>query len=488
MNDINILKESYIRSRGLWPSNEKGYMVSSNNVDYAYNGLMKITKSRLSLFISFLVALICLFGIFPASLSNAQSSSPRVLMLTYDGPVTSVMVDYISRGIQNAESQSYSAIILQMNTPGGSIELMNRIVTNIRSSRVPVIVYITPRGAMAGSAGTIITLAGHASAMAPETAIGAASPVGSSGEDIGATMESKVKEILKATVRSLAAQRGEKAIKLAEATIESAQAVSASEAVEAGLVDILAENPQEILNKLDGRTVTLEGVSQTLVLRNADIQTFDQSLIESLLMMLTNPNLLFLLLAIGAQAILIEISSPGGWVAGFLGVCCIALAIYGMGILPVNLFGLVFMVVAFVLFILDIKAPTHGALTAAGTISFIVGALVLFNSIRLPGYPTVSIPLVIGTGVLLGGFFFAIVSVGILAQKKPLVAGTKILVGKTGYAVNEINPEGEAQVAGERWSAVLESNSPFIPAGGRLIVTGVDGLHLRVKAQQDRPD
>ncbi len=120
-----------------------------------------------------------------------------------------------------------------------------------------------------------------------------------------------------------------------------------------------------------------------------------------------------------------------------MGVCCIALAIYGMGILPVNLFGLVFMVVAFVLFILDIKAPTHGALTAAGTVSFIVGALILFNSIRLPGYPTVSIPLVISTGVLLGAFFFGLVSIGILAQKKPVIAGTEVMVGKIGYAVSE---------------------------------------------------
>ncbi|HEX7555716.1 MAG TPA: ATP-dependent Clp protease proteolytic subunit, partial [Leptolinea sp.] len=292
---------------------------------------------------------------------QAQSPAPQVLFLKYDGPVTSVMVDYISRGIQEAENLSYQAILLQMNTPGGSIELMNRVVTAIRASKVPVIVYIAPQGAMAGSAGTVITLAGHASAMAPGTAIGAASPVDSNGGDIGTTMESKVKEILKATVRSLAEQRGAKAIALAESTIESAKAVSAREAVDTGLVDVLAVDQQDVLSQLDGRSVVLGQGKQTLMLTGAQIQPFELSLIESLLMMLTNPNLLFLLLAIGAQAVLIEISSPGGWVAGFLGVCCIALAIYGMGILPVNLFGLVFMVVAFVLFILDIKAPTHGA-------------------------------------------------------------------------------------------------------------------------------
>ncbi len=172
---------------------------------------------------------------------------------------------------------------------------MNRVVQVIRASSVRVIVYIAPRGAMAGSAGTIITLAGHASAMAPETAIGAASPVGSNGEDIGTTMESKVKEILKATVRSLVTQRGEKAVQLAESTIESARAVSAQEAVDSGLVDILANNTEDVLQQLDGRTVTLPQGSKTLVLKDARILPFDLSLIESLLIMLTNPNLLFLL-------------------------------------------------------------------------------------------------------------------------------------------------------------------------------------------------
>lgn len=435
--------------------------------------------ARSTLVFSILVG--CLIFLF--STTSARGTDPRVLMLTYNGPVTSVMVDYINRGIQNAEDRSYDALILQMNTPGGSIELMNRVVTEIRSSKVPVIVYIAPRGAMAGSAGTIITLAGHASAMAPETAIGAASPVGSNGEDIGTTMESKVKEILKATVRSLAANRGQKAVELAEATIESARAVSAKEALDVGLVDVLADTPADILNQLDGKRISLpDNNSRVLAFKNAKIDTFDLSLIESLLMMLTNPNLLFLLLAIGAQAILIEISSPGGWVAGFLGVCCIALAIYGMGILPVNLFGLVFMVAAFVLFILDIKAPTHGALTAAGTVSFIVGALVVFNSVRVPGYPTVSIPLVIGTGLVLGAFFFGVVSLGILAQKKPVIAGIETMVGKTGYAVTDVNPEGEVQVAGERWSAMLESNSPAILKQSQVEITGVDGLHVRVKS------
>lgn len=449
----------------------------------AYNEDMKRYSIQLWILIAF--ALSALSAGAHTQAVYAQKPVPRVLLLKYDGPVTSVMVDYVARGIQTAEVQSYSAVVLEMNTPGGSIDLMNRVVQSIRSSKVPVIVYISPRGAMAGSAGTIITLAGHASAMAPETAIGAASPVGGSGEDIGSTMESKVKEILKATVRGLAAKRGTEAIRLAEDTIENAIAVSASEAVEINLVDAQAEDMEDLLKQLNGLSVSLPGGEQVLELEDASIEPFDMSFIERLLMMLTNPNLLFLLLSLGVQAILIEISSPGGWVAGFLGMCCVALAIYGMGILPVNLFGLVFMIAAFVLFILDIKAPTHGALTAAGTVSFIVGALVMFNSIRLPGYPTVSIPLVIGTGLFLGAFFFGIVSIGILAQKKPIIAGRESMVGRTGYAVNDLEPTGEVQVAGERWSASVEPGNPGIPAGSKISVTAIEGIRLRVRQLKD---
>lgn len=452
----------------------------------AYNEAMKNIRTTIILFLS--AILILFVSGFTLIHPFATPGPNRVLLLKYDGPVTSVMVDYISRGINEAEVGDFSAIILQMNTPGGSIDLMNRVVQVIRGSHVPVIVYIAPQGAMAGSAGTIITLAGHISAMAPDTAIGAASPVGSNGENIGTTMESKVKEILKATVRSLAKERGEEAIKLAEETIESAKAVSGAEAVQAGLVDVLAANSQALLEQLDGKTVLVNEKPYRLELAGAEIITFEMTMIEGLLMMLTNPNLLFLLLAVGAQAVLIEISTPGGWVAGFLGVCCIALAIYGMGIMPVNLFGLVFLVIAFVLFILDIKAPTHGALTAAGTVTFIVGALVLFNSVRLPGYPAISIPLVIGTGLVLGAFFFAIVSIGVRAQKKPVIAGVETIVNKTGYAVTDINPDGEVQVASERWSASLEKNDPAIPAGSRIVVTAVNGLRLRVKLYKDGGD
>jgi len=199
------------------------------------------------------------------------------------------------------------------------------------------------------------------------------------------------------------------------------------------------------------------------------------------LLLLVNPNLVFLLLAVGVQAILIEISSPGGWGAGFIGVVCLLLAIYGIGILPVNWFGLLFLLTAFILFILDIKAPTHGALTAAGAASFIVGALVLFNSATLPGFPRVSIPLVVGTGISIAGFFFVIMTFALRAQRRPIQIGKETLPGKQGWVVVDLNPRGMVQVGGELWAADAQGENIPIQEGERIEVVQADGLELRVK-------
>ncbi len=337
---------------------------------------------------------------------KAQTDTPLVIVLTVDDAVAPPMVEYLKRGLSWADQQGAELVVMQLNTPGGSLDSMNAVVQLIRNSRVPVVVYVAPSGAMAGSAGTVVTLAGHAAAMAPNTAIGAASPVGSQGEDLGQTMQAKEKNILKATVRSLAQRRSQQAIELAEQTIDNAAAASADEALAAGMVDFIAVDIPDLLRQLDGFKVEINGGEQTLETTDARVETLSESFIEKLLAVLTNSAIVFLLITIGVQAILIEISSPGGWVAGFIGVVCLALAAYGLGVLPVNWFGVVFLIVGFVLFILDIKAPTHGALTAAGTVSLIIGALVMFNSPNVPSFQRVPVPLIIGASLSTGAIFF----------------------------------------------------------------------------------
>ncbi|MCK5054698.1 MAG: hypothetical protein KAR65_10480, partial [Anaerolineales bacterium] len=196
---------------------------------------------------------------------------------------------------------------------------------------------------------------------------------------------------------------------------------------------------------------------------------------------LTNPNIVFLLLSVGVQAILIEISSPGGWIAGFIGIVCLALGTYGLGVLPVNWFGLIFVLTSFVLFILEIKAPTHGALTVAGLTSFVIGFLVLFNSPSTPSFWRVSVPLVVGTGIAIAIGFLTLLTFVIRAQLRPVEVGAESLIGRTAEARSDLSPGGMVQVAGELWSAILEKDEDEIASGERVDIIGVDGIRLLVR-------
>jgi len=418
-----------------------------------------------------------------ASLPGSAQTERQILVLTASGPLTPALVEYLDRGLSLAERQGAEALILTLDTPGGQVEHMNRMIQSIRGSSIPVVIYVSPRGAIAGSAGTVIALAGHVAAMAPETAIGAASPVGGQGEDLGETIERKVKEILKAEARGLAARRGADAVALAEATIEEAKAVSASEALEAGLIDFIANDLEDLRSQLDGFEVQMQSGPRSLQTSGAELVELNQTFIEQLLGTLTNPNIVFLLMAIGVQSILIEISSPGGWVAGFIGVVSLALGAFGLGVLPVNWAGLIFLLTAFVLFILDIKAPTHGALTVAGAVSFIAGALILFNSPGTPAFQRVSVPLVVGTALLTSAAFLTIVMFAISAQRRRVEVGSEALVGRMGVAKTDLAPTGMVQVGGELWSAQVGDRSAALRAGQDVEVIGVDGLRLRVRAR-----
>jgi membrane-bound serine protease (ClpP class) len=430
-----------------------------------------------------LALFLLLAGLFLPGLrtAHAQDDSPLVMVITADGPLTPAMREYLKRSIGIAEQRGAEALVLQLNTPGGSIDLMTEMVQVMRASTVPVVVYVMPNGAMAGSAGTVITLAGHAAAMAPETMIGAASPVGSQGEDLGVTLDKKIKEATKALARSLAERRGAEAVALAESTIDDARAVSASEALEAGLVDFIATDLDDLLAQLDGFTVKVAEGEQTLETTGAVTEDLPMSFVEQLLDILVNPNIVFLLVTIGVQAILIELSSPGGWVAGFTGLTCLALAAYGLGVLPVNWFGALFIIVSFILFVLDVKAPTHGALTAAGIGSFILGALVLFNSPGVPQFQRVSVPLVIGVGIITGILFALVVGFAIRAQKVPIRMGVESMVHKSGVARTDIDPTGQMQAGSELWTAELAEGAGPIRAGENAEIVEVKGMRLRVR-------
>lgn len=327
-------------------------------------------------------------------------------------------------------------------------------------------------------------MAGHASAMAPETVIGAASPVGENGVDLEETLFRKISEDLKATVRNLTAQRSDAASSLAEEMIEDARAVTAQEALEIGLIDAVADDVPDLLNQLDGLTVFVN--DQPLVLDTNDVSQHNlpPNLIEQLLFALVNPILLGILLTLGVQAILIEISSPGGWVAGLIGVLAIGIALYGLGQLPVNWLGIGLIIVAFVLFLLEVKAVSHGALALTGAIVLIAGLLVLFNSPGTPNFLSISIPAAIAVGGATALFFIFIMSKALGAQRGHPVTGAEGLIGQKGPVRSSLtSPEykapysGMVLIAGELWQAQSDEE---LNKGEVAVVTAVNGVTLQV--------
>jgi membrane-bound serine protease (ClpP class) len=416
---------------------------------------------------------------------RAQSEEPLAIVMTADGPIMPPMLEFFKRGIETARRQNAEVLVIQLNTPGGSVDTMLEIIRDIRASDVPVVIYVAPKNAIAASAGAMITMAGHASAMAPETSIGAASPISSSGENLNSTAEAKAKEIIKAAIRPIVEPRGEAALKLAEAMIDEAKAVTATEALDVHLIDFIANDVEDLLHALNEFTVQVNNEPRTLNTSNIRIGSFDMSFIEQFLLLLLDPNIAFLLIAIGVQSILIEISSPGGWVAGFIGVVCLTLATYGLGVLPVNWFGIIFLLTAFVLFILDIKAPTHGALTVAGVASFIVGALVLFNSPGTPDFQRVSVPLVISVGITIGLLFFGILMFALRALRVPVSSGIETFIGKTGTARTSVDGSGgQVQLQSELWSAESVDGSETIGKGDSVEVVEIKGLRLKVRKKK----
>jgi membrane-bound serine protease (ClpP class) len=416
-----------------------------------------------------------------ASTVVAQGTQPLILTMDATGPISPPMAEYFQRGIQTAEQRKAEVLIVQLDTPGGDLGSLTQIIQAIRASTVPVVIYVAPNGAMAGSAGALVTMAGHVAAMAPEAAIGASSPVGSGGTDLSTTEKAKVSQIMEAQIRPLVEPRGPAAVQLSQQMIDNAKAVSASEALQAHLIDMTAVSMDDLINKLNGFSVSMPSGPVVLHTTGAVTQAVDMSLVEQLLLILTDPNIVFVLLGLGVLALQVEITHPGGWVPGFIGVTCLALAVYGLGVLPVNWFGLVFILTAFVLFILDIKAPTHGALTAAGVASFIAGSLILFNSPGVPAFERVSVPLVFGVGISIGLMFAGILTYALRAQALPLQTGAGTMVGKFGTARSDVKPAGQVQVGSELWTAEAASDSRSIHRGDRIEVIEVNGLRLKVR-------
>lgn len=420
--------------------------------------------------------LLWLAALLATTAGAAAQERQHVDVLQIEGAVTPIMISYIERGVRAAREDGAEALIVRLNTPGGQLDLMNKVVSVLLEADVPVVIYVSPRGAYAASAGTVIALAGHLVAMAPGTTIGAASPVGSEGEDLDETMESKVKEDMKALVRGLAERRGAEAVAWSESAIEEAKTASAQEALDLGVIDFIAGDVEDLLRQMDGQQVTVRDEQVTLQVAGAQVRELPMTFVEQFLHTITNPTIAFLLLSLGPTALMFELSSPGGYAAGVFGAICLLLGFYAVGVLPVNYAGLALILLAFALFLVDIKAPTHGVLTAGGISSLVAGGLILFNS---PLY-RVSVVVVLAVALSIGLFFAFAVAKAARAQRWPMASGREALIGAPGRARTALEPEGMVLVQGELWQATA-ADAPIAP-GERVVVVGMDGLKLKVQA------
>ncbi|HFC12568.1 MAG TPA: nodulation protein NfeD [Anaerolineae bacterium] len=434
-------------------------------------------------YLRFLPIFLLVFLFTALTPAQAQGSG-NVVVVDADGIVSPGMAAYFARVIAEAEAQQASAVVIELDTPGGLIDSTNEIIKTFRSSSVPIIVYVGPAGAQAGSAGAIITLAGHASAMAPETAIGAASPINGNGADIEGTLYKKIVEFMSAEVRSLTENRSAEAQELAVQMISDAKAVTANEAFAAGLIDLLANDRADLLQQMDGREVLVNG--EAVVLKTADVGVVsaDMRPLERFQMLLaSNTELIGLLLSIGGIAIMIELRAPGGYLAGAIGVIMLGMAFYGMGQNPPNYFGLGLIMVAFILYILETRTPTFGVLTLTGTIALIGGLVLLFDTENAPSFVRISLLSAVGiTFPIAVTFGMLAVAMAKMQRLKPQT-GKAAMIGVGGEVRKTFKPYGNRYrgtvfAKGELWTA--ESADP-LPSGLPITIDAIDGFTVRVK-------
>jgi membrane-bound serine protease (ClpP class) len=399
-----------------------------------------------------------------------------VHVLTVDDSINPVTSRYIGRGIDEAEDSHAVAVVIRLDTPGGLVDSMRDIVRDIDTSSVPVITYVWPPGGRAASAGTFITMAAHVAAMAPNTNIGAASPVGSGGEDIEGTLGKKVTEDLAAFARTTAEERGRN-VEWAELAVREAVAATQSEALDLNVIDIVASDLPDLLSQADGRTVELPQGPVTLHLTDAPIVDNDMTLLETFLSLLSDPNIAFVLLSIGLAGIAFEIINPGAYFPGVLGAIALILAFFSLGTLPTNWAGVALIGLAFALFVGELLVAGFGVLGVGAVVSLILGGLLL-TSTSNPDFQ-VSRWLIYGLAAIVGVFFMMVVSAILRSRRMPAVTGAQALIGRHAVARSALNPEGIIFLEGERWRATAQDEG--VREGERVTVVGVDGLRLRVR-------
>jgi membrane-bound serine protease (ClpP class) len=422
----------------------------------------------------FVISFIAASGIL-ASTFTAGANGQTADVLRVKGTVNPVLAGYIERGIKHAEDHQASVCIIQLDTPGGLDTSMRDIVQDILNARVPVVLYVSPSGARAASAGAFITISAHFAAMAPDTVIGAAHPVAMSTSGETTPVEEKVVNDAAAYIRTLAETRGRNT-EWAEKAVRESVSATEDEAKELGVIEIIAPSLDDLLEQLDGRQVKLNN-GQEITLNTAGIivNYVNMDLGENFLFTIADPNIAYILLSLATLGLLVEISSPGLIFPGIVGGICLLLAFYSLGVLPVNWAGVLLIMLAFVLFIAEVFTAGFGALATGGIISLILGSLILFK-----GGPLFKVSpwLIVIVVVIVAGFFLFALQKVIKAHRQQATTGREEFSGKTAIVKQTLNPDGFVLFKGELWAAVAEGG--VVEVGEEVTIIRVEGLKLYV--------
>ena len=409
-----------------------------------------------------------------------------VAVIDIDGAITPVTARLLSAAVERAQSERAQALVVQLNTPGGLERSMRTMAQTILNAEIPVIVYVAPTGARAASAGVFITMAAHVAAMAPATNIGAAHPVAANGGEMGKEMSKKVANDAAAFARSLAAERGRN-VDWAEKAVRSSVSVTEREAVKLKVVDLIADNLQDLLAKVDGRTVKTARGTVTLETRNAEVKRIEVGFRDRFLALITDPNIAYILMMVGMLGIFFELQNPGVVLPGVIGGISLILAFFAFQSLPINWAGVLLILFGVALLIAEIKLASHGVLTIGGVVAMVLGSFMLYEAPEL-GF-RVSWTVIIPTVGAMAGLIAWAVSAGLRAMMRPSLTGPEGMVGRLAVVRSALGtaggPDGQVQVDGEIWRAVAEGGA--IPAGEKVRVTAVDGLTLKVSRAGDRP-
>jgi membrane-bound serine protease (ClpP class) len=427
-----------------------------------------------------LMLLMTIFCVLPAKLT-AASAPGVVVKLTIHDTIQPITADYLQRGLREAASLHAQAVIVSMGTPGGLLESTRVMVEAIENSPVPVVIFISPTGSRAGSAGFFLLEAADIAAMAPGTNAGAAHPI-VEGRQIDPILKEKIENDAAAFLRSYTSRRGRN-VEAAEDAVRNSKSYSDEEALKLKLIDLVTTDDASLMAALDGREIhRFDGSTQTLHLKDAAIVTTAPSLRERLLSKLADPNLAVLLLVLGALLIYLEFNVPGTVVPGSLGTLFIVLGLFGLNLLPVRHTAIVLLVAAFVLMLLESKFTSHGVLALAGIVSLVVGLATLVDG-PIPEM-RVHTSTALGAGLGFGAISFGLAWIALRARRSKVLTGPQAMIGGTAIVRTPLAPTGQVEIRGELWQASLRGQATLAP-GSAVSVRAIEGLVLIVEPTQD---